>query len=123
MRAREFISEDKATITKRQQSSTKGLHVYGDKERWNSDYVMNRIMMAAACTDGKIKPDVDTTSWAGKYKTSHPYTKQEHDMLKIAYEAAGADYIDVNNGDLDSEEVPDTNKTSPVTGFKGYSKR
>lgn len=123
MRAREFISEQQAHITKRQQSATKGLHIYGDSERWNGDYVMNRIMMAAACTDGKIKPPVDQNSWVGKYKTSHPYTKEENDMLKIAYEAAGADYIDVNNGDLDSEEVPDTNKTSPVTGFKGYSKR
>jgi hypothetical protein len=41
-------------------------------------------------------------------------------MLKQAYKAAGADYKDLNKGDLDSEEHPAVNTTSPIEAFKGY---
>jgi hypothetical protein len=77
-------------------------------------------MMAAACTDGTFVPDIDKKSWFGKGKTAHPYTEQEQNMLKMAYKAAGATWSDLNAGDMDSEEVPGTNTTSPVQGFKGY---
>jgi len=123
MRSREFVSERKianAKISKRKQWGTRGLHLYGDGERWNSDYVQNRVAMAAACTDGKGMPDIDPKSWVGKHKTAHPYTQEEADMLKIAYRAVGADYVDVNGGDLDSEEPPGGNTRSPIQGFKGY---
>ena len=76
--------------------------------------------MAAACTDGTFVPDIDEKSWFGKEKTAHPYTKEEQNMLKMAYKAAGANWSDLNDGDMDSEEVPGTNTTSPVKGFKGY---
>lgn len=122
MRAIEFISEN-AKISKRQQSATKGLHLFKDGEMWNTDYTLNRIMMASACTDGTFVPDMDDASWVGKYKTSHPYTKQEADMLKMAYKAAGAEWTDVNNGDLDSEELKSTNTQSVMKPFKGYKKK
>jgi hypothetical protein len=41
-------------------------------------------------------------------------------MLKMAYRAIGADYTDLNGGDMNSEEMSEVNKTSPVKGFKGY---
>jgi hypothetical protein len=41
-------------------------------------------------------------------------------MLKQAFKAAGADYTDLNAGDMDSEELESTNKQSPVVAFKGY---
>ena len=122
MRATEFVVEanGNATISKRKQSGTRGLNIFSDNERWNSDYTLNRVMMAVASTDGTFVPDMDEKSWSGKSKTAHPYTKQEQDMLKMAFKAAGASWQDLNNGNMDSEELPGGNTTSPVTGFKGY---
>jgi hypothetical protein len=122
MRAREFIAEadGNARISKRNQSGTRGLNTFSDGERWNTDYTLNRVMMAAACTDGTFVPDIDKKSWFGKGKTAHPYTEQEQDMLKMAYKAAGANWADLNAGDMDSEEVTSTNTTSPIKSFKGY---
>lgn len=121
MRAREFVSETaNAKISKRKQAGTRGLNTFSDGERWNTDYTLNRVMMAVASTDGTFVPDIDQKSWVGKSKTAHPYTKEEQDMLKMAYKAAGADYEDLNHGDLESEEPPGGNIKSPVTGFKGY---
>jgi hypothetical protein len=123
MRAHEFITEGidgNADISDRKRYATRGLNLVADKEMWNTDYTLNRIMMAAACTDGTFVPDMDSKSWAGKHKTAHPYTQEEQDMLKMAYKAAGANWADVNHGDMDSEELPGGNKTSPIKGFKGY---
>jgi hypothetical protein len=122
VRAQEFIAESdgNATISKRNQSGTRGLNTFSDGERWNTDYTLNRVMMAAACTDGTFVPDIDKKSWFGKGKTAHPYTQEEQDMLKMAYKAAGAKWDDLNSGDMDSEEVPGTNTTSPLKGFQGY---
>ena len=122
MRAREFVAEadGNARISKRNQSGTRGLNTFSDAERWNTDYTLNRVMMAAACTDGTFVPDIDKKSWFGKGKTAHPYTEQEQDMLKMAYKAAGANWSDLNSGDMDSEEVTSTNTTSPIKSFKGY---
>jgi hypothetical protein len=122
MRAREFVAEadGNAKISKRNQSSTRGLHTFSDGERWNTDYTLNRVMMAVACTDGTFVPDLDKKSWFGKGKTAHPYTQEEQDMMKMAYQAAGAEWSDLNLGDMTSEELPNTNVTSPVKGFQGY---
>lgn len=126
MRAWEFADDNflleiaDTKITKQKQYPTKGLNTFADNERWSSDYVMLRVGMAAASTDGKTPPNIDAKSWAGKNKTAHPYTKQEQDMLKQAYKAVGAKWKDLNHGDLDSQEIPDTNTKSPVTAFKGY---
>jgi hypothetical protein len=44
-------------------------------------------------------------------------------MLNMAYDVVGIPKkIDVNKGDLTSEEVPSTNIQSPVKPFKGYKK-
>lgn len=120
MRAQEFISEADGVIGKRRQSATRGLHIFGDNEKWNSDYTLNRVMMAVAATDGITPPDIDTKSWVGKSKSAHPYTDIEADMLKLAYRAANATYDDINHGDLDSEELKSVNHVSPVRPFRGY---
>ena len=118
MRATEFIVERKVgKITNRQQKSTRGLHLYSDTEKADSGYVSFRMGMAAAMSDGKNKLDIDAKSWAGKKKTAHPYTQVEADMLKAAYEAVGADYEDINHGDLNSEELDSTNLYGPVSNW------
>lgn len=103
-----------AKMTKRQNQPTRGVHTFSDAERANSDYVQFRVGMAVAGTDGKKKPDIDAKSWIGKKKASFPYTKEEADMLKLAYLAAGADYDDINHGDMESDELKSTNSVSPV---------
>jgi hypothetical protein len=77
-------------------------------------------MMATAATDGTFVPKIDNESWAGRYDVAAPYTKEEHNMLLMAYKAAGSTFKDLNKGDLQSQEHPGVNITSPVTAFKGY---
>jgi hypothetical protein len=120
MRAREFVTEEKGQITKRQQSGTVGLHKFKDASRWSSNYKLNRMMMAAAATDGTFLPDIDEESWVGNHKTAHPYTKADEEKLKMAYQAVGASYEDLNRGDLESQEPPGGNAKSPIKAFKGY---
>lgn len=116
MRAKEFVSETKSNkITKRQNQATKGLNIHNDEgSKWASDYGGYRTMMAAACTDGKSIPDMSKESYIGKKKTAYPYTKEEQDILKIAYKVGGQSYKDPNHGDMRSLELDDTNKVSPV---------
>jgi hypothetical protein len=121
MRAKEFITERAGKLGTRRQSATVGLHTFSDGERTSSDYTLNRVMMAVACADGSADPiDMDDKSWIGKRRSAHPYTQVEQDMLKQAYKAAGAKWKDLNGGDLDSEEVPSTDRNSPIKPFRGY---
>ena len=121
MRAREFIVERDGKIGKRRQAATKGLMLFSDGDRANSDYTLNRVMMAAAMANGDgSEIDMDEKSWIGKSRGAYPYTEIEHEMLKQAFKAAGAVYTDLNHGDLNSEELESTNKQSPVIAFKGY---
>ena len=125
MRATEFVFENKnGKISKRQQQSTRGLNVFSKKiDSYDRLYDLNRLMMAVASSDG-INPIVmDAESWVGKHNTTHPYTREEQDMLKLAYKAAGLQYKDLNNGDMDSEEVSDTNTQSIAKPFKGYKRK
>jgi hypothetical protein len=121
MRALEFIAENGAgKISKRNQNATIGLHKFRDKNLADRVYELNRIMMATAATDGTFVPEIDNESWAGRYDVAAPYTKEEHNMLLMAYKAAGSNFKDLNKGDLQSQEHPGVNVTSPVTAFRGY---
>ena len=101
-------------ISKRQQQASVGINTFGDEEHMNADYTQYRLGLAVACADGTSPiPDVGKT-WHGKRKTTHPYTQEEQDMLKQAYKAVGANYKDVNKGNMRSMELDDTNKTSPI---------
>jgi hypothetical protein len=125
MRAKEFVPAKitetaDAKISRRLQAATRGLNVYSDAERRSTDYVLNRLGQAVASTDGTFVPDIDMKSWIGKNKSTHPYTKEEQEMLKMAYRAIGADYTDLNGGDMDSEEMSEVNRVSPVKAFRGY---
>ena len=121
MRSREFVVERDGQIGKRRQAATRGLTLFSDGERSNSDYTLNRVMMAAACADGSDKIiDMDEKSWIGKRRGAYPYTEEEHKMLLQAFKAAGAIHTDLNNGDMESQELESTNKQSPIKGFQGY---
>jgi len=125
MRASEFISESKVgKISNRQQYATRGLNIFSKKiDSYDRLYDLNRLMMAVASSDGVNPIVMDAESWVGKHNTTHPYTKEEQDMLRLAYKAAGLAYVDLNNGDMDSEELPGTNAQSIVKPFKGYKRK
>jgi hypothetical protein len=121
MRAQEFVTEDKiGKMSKRQNQATVGMNKFRDAQFADRVYELNRIMMAVASTDGTFVPDLDGESWAGRNNIAAPYTPEEQDMLKKAYQAVGSHHEDLNNGDLRSQEHPAVNITSPVTAFKGY---
>ena len=124
MRATEFITERKiAHPTKRQRFASRGLHKFRDPGGYDRTYELNRIMMATACADGTTPLELDAETWSGRYNTAHPYTDVEHKMLKQAFKAVGSDTKDLNHGDLDSDELPDTYVQSPIKSFKGYKKK
>lgn len=122
MRAKEFIVEQNETGDPpvRAKEASRGLHKFRDLEGMDRIYELNRVMMAAASTDGEKPVKLDSESYTGRYNTAHPYTKEEAAMLKIAYAAVGSDMHDFNDGDMRSLEVEDTNKVSPVQAFKGF---
>lgn len=122
MRAREFMRESKGKPSDRQRYATVGLHTFTDSN-YDRMYLLNRVMMATASTDGTFVPEIHDSGWSSRMNTAHPYTKQEHDMLKMAYKAAGAPYADdLNDGDLNSDELNSTNDKSPIKPFKGYKR-
>ena len=125
MRENEFIAESKmGKVSDQQQQPTVGLNVFSKKlDSYDRIYDLNRLMMAVACSDGINPIEMNAESWVGKHNTTHPYTKEEQDMLKLAYKAAGVEYKDLNNGDLDSEELKSTNTQSIVKPFKGYKRK
>jgi len=125
MRANEFVSESKSgKISKVQQQPTRGLHIFSKKiDSYDRLYDLNRLMMAVASSDGVNPIVMDAESWVGKHNTTHPYTKEEQDMLKLAYKAAGLEYKDLNQGDMDSEELSSTNTQSTIKPFKGYKRK
>jgi hypothetical protein len=125
MRAHEFITETRkiAKISKRMQQSTRGLQKFRDPSGIDRTYELNRVMMAAACSDGVTPLVLDAESWSGRYNTAHPYTEIEQQMLTQVFKALGTDYTDLNGGNFHSEELESTNIQSPVTSFKGYKRR
>ncbi len=119
MRAKEFINEvAEKKITNRQGKAAAGINVYSDGERWDGTYVSYRLGMAVAGTDGVIEPEIDAKSWIGKYKSTHPYTEEEQQMLKKAYKAVGAKYKDLTKGDMESQELDTTNTVTPIAKIK-----
>ena len=121
MRAQEFLTEKQVgKIGQRKSQATVGLNKFRDVDQADRVYELNRVMMAAACTDGTFIPDTDHESWSGRYNVAMPYTEVEQNMLEKAFQAVGSDYKDLNHGDLKSKELESTNKRSPVNSFKGY---
>lgn len=118
MRLREIITEiKKGKLKKRVQQSTVGLNTFSDNGKWTSDYLQYRLGLAVACANGKDPIDIDSESWLGKLKTTHPYSKEDQEMLKQAYKAVGAKYKDINKGDMVSKELDSTYTVSPVANW------
>ena len=121
MRAQEFVTEDTVgKMSKRQNQATVGLNKFRDNKFADRVYELNRVMMAVASTDGTFVPELDGESWAGRHNIAAAYTQQEQQKLNMAYKAIGSTYVDINHGDLRSQEHPAVHVTSPVKAFAGY---
>ena len=129
MRAHEFIIESGLTnkhgkIKPEHVNSSLGIHKTRDIGGYDRIYHMNRLMMAMACADGKsttLNRDVDAASWVEKYNTVHPFTEEEHNMLKQAMTVIPTDLETIVPFSKSSENEY-TNKTSPIKPFKGYKR-
>ena len=118
MRASEFIVERKiGKLTKSQANSNRGLIKYTDDDRWDSGYKSLRLGMAMAGTDGTNLPEMDEESWVGRYKTLHPFSQLDQDMIVQGAKIAGVKIHDVNKGDLRSKESDDTYTVSPISNW------
>lgn len=118
MKINEIINESKGELPDDERRATVGLNKFTDGSKWNSDYTMYRLGLAAAETDGKIVPKTDEESWVGRWKVAIPFSQADQDILDRAYEAVNAIKVDMNAGDLRSQEGPNTNTKSIVAGKK-----
>lgn len=119
MKINEIIVEGtKGKLPDDQRKATVGLNKFTDGAHWNSDYTLYRLGLAAAETDGKIVPTADEESWVGKWKVAIPFSQADQDILARAYEAVNAVHVDMNAGDLRSQESSGVNKVSPTAKRK-----
>ena len=123
MRAQEFVSEGKTgKINKSYSDAMPGAYNFRDNGT-DRIYNLNRIMMAAAMADGKSHKavDMDAASWADKYNTAHPYSKEEDNMMHQAFATVKSN-LKHQVSDHRSVENSDVHRVSPVKGFKGYTR-
>lgn len=92
---------------------------FRDVGGYDRAYNLNRIMMAAAMADGQSDKavDMDQSSWVEKYNTARPYTEQEHNMMKAAFNTVDSEYEQTET-DHHSSEPSDVNKSSPIPAKK-----
>lgn len=118
MKIKDIVNESMGELSDRQRLATRGLNKFSDGKKWNGDYTLYRLGLAVASTDGKTIPEVDEESWIGKCKVTAPYSEVEQDMLNLAYKQVGANAMDINKGDMRSQELKSTNKVSPLAPKK-----
>jgi hypothetical protein len=118
MRANEFINEGaKGSIGKDAANKSQGVTTMRDVGGYDRTYHLNRIMMAAAMSDGSGKAvDMDSSSWGDKYNTAHPYTDAEHKMMQAAFKTIPSEHQDTVKRSK-SKEADDTYTTSPVNNW------
>jgi hypothetical protein len=86
-----------------------------DKGGYDRAYHLNRMGMAMAMSDGKSTKAVDSPAdtWAEKYNTYHPYTKEEDNMVRSAMKTVPTDGKHVSTYGK-SKEPDGTQTISPV---------
>jgi hypothetical protein len=116
MRAREFVKEGKVTHRSHEEDSVgQGVSRTRDVGGYDRVYHMNRLMMAMGVADGRSTNAVDSPAetWAQKFNTHHPYTKEEDNKIKAAMKTVPTDGAEISKFSK-SVEPKDTNTTSPV---------
>ena len=115
MKINEIISEGKiGRVPKRASQAAKGEWLWRD-DGIDRIYNLNRVMMAAAKSDGQKveKQDCDEQSWHGKMNVARPYTEEEHIMMRSAFKTIDSK-VEHSIPDHRSMELDSTNKISAV---------
>lgn len=123
MRAYEFITEAKYGGMKKIDDTKKtamkntttmpGLNM-------NSGSMYTNYRMAVALAGAPNFPTkMEADNWIAGDPLLSPYSDVEMEMVKAAAKTVGGGKIQSWSGKR-SEELPDTQKTSPVKGFKGW---
>ena len=114
MKINEIITEAaEGNIPDHAEHASTGDWTFRDKGGYNPTYELNRVMMAAAMSDGGKTPiNIDKASWVSVYNYARPYTEVEHKMLKQALIATDSEmhHLEPNHKSL---EHPDTHTVSP----------
>jgi hypothetical protein len=122
MRATEFIIEaNKGKMHSHHADASQGAYKFKD-DGTDRIYHLNQIMKAASMADGKSTKalKMDDESFAGKNNMAYPYTEEEHNMMKQAFNTVSPTTSTELVRDHRSKEPEDTHRTSPMSGFKGY---
>lgn len=86
---------------------------FRDVGGYDRTYHLHRIMMATAMSDGQSDKavDMDQSSWIEKFNVGRPYTQEEVNMMKSAFNTIDSEY-EFNETDLRSMEEPEVGKVS-----------
>lgn len=119
MKIRDIIVEGHDGVKPENTSADKGQWRFRDQGGYDRTYNLHRIMMATAMADGKsTKPvEMDQSSWIEKYNVAHPYTEEEHMMMRQAFNTVDSEYEHTEK-DHKSKEQDDTHRISPVAARK-----
>jgi hypothetical protein len=120
MRAHEFLTESEGKMHKDQVNASSGVLKVRDVGGYDRTYHMNRMWMAMAMADGKSQDavEMDSSSFADKYNTVHPFTEEEYNMFVSATKTVPTERKDVVPYSK-SKELADTNTKSIAIASKG----
>lgn len=123
MRAHEFISEARKggmkKIHKTQKAAIKNAMTFPSMNQSTGSAYMNYRMGIAMAGAPDYPTKMEADNWIGGDPLLSTYTDVEMDMVRAAAATVGAGMAQNWSGKR-SEEIPSTNKTSPVKSFKGY---
>jgi len=118
MKAREFLQEKNSKVAPlvTHKAATPGYSTSRGQDRYYNLYRASMMMAKYPDNIDDIPPesDIGNSMYVGQY------TPVEREMYKAACKALGMPYHEVDKGP--SKELDDTNKQSPVIGFKGFNK-
>ena len=116
MRAKDFVKEGKTTqLHPDHEAVSKGYSRSRDIGGYDRIYHMNRLMMAMAMANGRDTKSIDGAAidtWAEKYNTMHPMTKEEDNKIRAAMRTVPTDGKHISAFGLSQE--PDGINTKSV---------
>jgi hypothetical protein len=124
MRAREFVTEDShSKFHDYQLGPMTGMKRYDGLDNSNP-YAMWRFLVAVAGQPKKDEfdpvPALSKGGPIGQKMSTLAYTKADSEILDATSRAMGESGTEISS--QESTEPTDTNKTSPLKGFKGYGR-
>jgi hypothetical protein len=119
MRAKEFVVEGEK-FHQDHLSAIPGMQMLPGLDNSNP-YHMWRFIVASGALDGKGNGNkLELDGPIGQKLNTVTYSKEDGDIVKATAKSLGLKVDEVSS--QASDEPNDTNKTSPIKGFKGYKR-